>query len=280
MLNDKEIKELSGFPYLMEVNIASIHSGETFQRHYLSFETKETFDRVNATLLDNHSGAIKTETIVSDQRELNDEEKEKYANDNPRMITPFVPEQVKVNKHLHSLAATGVAVGFLSEDPADKFGTVVERIISYGLSSFGYDVRLSDEFKIFTNTNATLIDPLDFDRKTYVEHKGEFCIIPPHSYALGSTIETFNIPRDIMVICVGKSTYARCGAIVNTTPIEPGFKGNVVIEIFNATSLPLKVYANQGIAQFLFFKGNDCAVSYADRKGKYMNQTGVQTALI
>lgn len=154
------------------------------------------------------------------------------------------------------------------------------KIVSYGVSSFGYDVRLADEFKIFTNINNSIIDPLDFDQNCCVDHKGPYCIIPPNSYILGKTIEYFKIPRDVMVLCVGKSTYARCGAIVNVTPIEAGFEGNVVIEVSNSTSLPLKVYANQGIAQFIFFQGEECLVSYADRGGKYQGQTSLQTAIV
>lgn len=153
--------------------------------------------------------------------------------------------------------------------------------ISAGLSSFGYDVILDNEFKIFSNINSTIIDPLDFDQNCCVDHTGDYVIIPPNSYILGKTKEYFVIPKDIMVLCVGKSTYARVGAIVNCTPIEAGFEGNVVIEISNATSLPLKVYANQGIAQFLFFKGDSpCNVSYADGDRKYQGQTTLQTALV
>lgn len=156
-----------------------------------------------------------------------------------------------------------------------------KKILSWGSSSYGYDVRLADEFKIFSNINSNIIDPLDFDQKCLHDHKGPYVIIPPNSYVLGRTLEYFDIPRDVMVICVGKSTYARLGAIVNVTPIEPGFKGNIVIEISNSTSLPLKVYANQGISQFLFFKGNTpCKISYADRIGKYQGQTSIQTALV
>lgn len=153
-----------------------------------------------------------------------------------------------------------------------------KKILSYGLSSFGYDVRLANKFKIFTNIKNALIDPLDVTDDIYVEHEGDYCIIPPNSYILGHTVEHFDIPRDVMVLCCGKSTLARLAAIVNVTPIEPGFKGQVVIEIANCSPLPLKVYANQGIAQFMFFRGEPCEVSYADRGGKYMAQTGVTTA--
>ena len=155
-----------------------------------------------------------------------------------------------------------------------------KKIISYGLSSYGYDVRLSTEFMIFSNIKSTLIDPMCFDESACVRHVGDYCIIPPNSYILGVTVEYFNIPNDIFVLCVGKSTYARCGAIVNVTPIEPGFKGNIVIEISNATPIPLKVYANMGIAQFIFFKGNPCDISYDDKTGKYQNQRGITLARI
>lgn len=154
-----------------------------------------------------------------------------------------------------------------------------KKIVSYGLSSFGYDVRLANKFKIFTNINNGIIDPMDMSDVTYVDHEGDHVIIPPNSYILGHTIETFCIPQDVMVVCVGKSTYARAGALVNVTPIEPGFEGQVVIEISNATPLPLKVHANMGIAQFMFFMGDrPCGVSYRDRGGKYQGQTGVTVA--
>jgi dCTP deaminase len=154
-----------------------------------------------------------------------------------------------------------------------------KKIVSWGTSSFGYDVRLGNKFKIFTNVRNAMIDPLNPDPDCFIDHEGEYCIIPPNSYILGHTVETFDIPRDILVVCLGKSTYARLAAIVNVTPIEPGFKGQVVIEIANCSTLPLKVYANQGIAQFLFLKGDQpCEVSYADKNGKYQNQTGVTLA--
>lgn len=153
-----------------------------------------------------------------------------------------------------------------------------KKIISYGLSSFGYDVRLGNKFKIFTNVNSTVIDPLDFDHNSYVDYEGEFCIIPPNSYVLGVTMESFNIPRDIMVLCVGKSTLARAGVAVNVTPIESGMVGTIVLELANMTPLPVKVYAGHGVAQFLFLQGSEeCEVSYADRAGKYMNQVGIVT---
>ena len=154
-----------------------------------------------------------------------------------------------------------------------------KKVISYGLSSFGYDVRLDTNFKLFTNINSVLIDPKNLNSKTLVDVEATndkddvYIIIPPNSYLLGNTIEYFDIPNDILVICINKSTYSRSGAILNLSPIEPGFKGHVVIEISNSTSLPLKVYANEGISQFLFFKGNmACRRSYKDKLGKYQNQ--------
>ena len=148
--------------------------------------------------------------------------------------------------------------------------------ISYGLSSFGYDSRCSDEFKIFTNVDNAIVDPKDFSNKSFVDRQTDVCIIPPNSFVLTRSVEYFRIPKDVLVVCLGKSTYARCGLIVNVTPLEPGWEGHVTLEISNTTPLPAKVYANEGVAQFLFFKGSsDCEVTYADRAGKYMGQQGV-----
>jgi dCTP deaminase len=151
-----------------------------------------------------------------------------------------------------------------------------EGVISYGLSSFGYDARAAKEFKIFTNVDNAMVDPKDFSHQSFVDRTTDVCVIPPNSFALTHTVEYFRIPKDVLVICLGKSTYARCGLIVNVTPLEPGWEGHVTLEISNTTPLPAKVYANEGVAQFLFFKGSSaCEVSYADRKGKYMGQRGV-----
>ena len=150
------------------------------------------------------------------------------------------------------------------------------KIVSYGTSSYGYDVRCSREFKIFTNINSTIVDPKVFDEKSFVDFKGPVCIIPPNSFALARTIEYFRIPRDVLTICLGKSTYARCGIIVNVTPFEPEWEGTVTLEISNTTPLPAKIYANEGIAQVLFFQSDEpCEMSYKDKKGKYQAQTGV-----
>src|SRR5246127_3522472 len=155
---------------------------------------------------------------------------------------------------------------------------VREGVISYGLSSYGYDLRVSDEFKIFTNVNvnSAIIDPKAFDERSFVSVQASSVIIPPNSFALARSIEYFRIPRDILTICVGKSTYARCGIIVNVTPFEPEWEGFVTLEISNTTPLPAKIYANEGLCQILFFKGNEpCEISYADRKGKYQKQQGI-----
>lgn len=167
------------------------------------------------------------------------------------MIAPFIDGQVKENSEGN-------------------------KIISYGLSSYGYDARVSREFKIFTNINSTIVDPKNFDEYSLVDRDTDVCIIPPNSFALAHTVEYFKIPRDVLVVCVGKSTYARCGIIVNVTPLEPEWEGHVTLEFSNTTPLPARIYANEGACQFLFLKGEQlCETSYADRKGKYMKQTGV-----
>jgi len=149
-------------------------------------------------------------------------------------------------------------------------------VISYGLSSYGYDLRIADEFKIFTNINNTLVDPKAFDPRSFVDYQGSVCIVPPNSFALGRSVEYFKIPRNVLTICVGKSTYARCGIITNVTPFEPEWEGFVTLEISNTTPLPAKIYANEGIAQVLFFESDEaCQTSYADRQGKYQGQQGI-----
>jgi dCTP deaminase len=151
-----------------------------------------------------------------------------------------------------------------------------EGVVSYGLSSYGYDIRVADEFKIFTNINNTVIDPKHFDPRSFVDIKADMCIVPPNSFALARTIEYFRIPRDVLTVCLGKSTYARCGIIVNVTPFEPEWEGFVTLEISNTTPLPARIYSNEGIAQVLFFQSDEpCERSYADKKGKYQGQQGV-----
>lgn len=153
---------------------------------------------------------------------------------------------------------------------------VRENVISYGLSSYGYDVRCTDEFKIFTNVRSAVVDPKNFVPESFVDYKGDICIIPPNSFVLAQTVEYFRIPRNVITMCIGKSTYARCGLIVNVTPFEPEWEGYVTLEISNTTPLPARVYAYEGIAQVLFFEGDEpCDISYADRKGKYQSQKGI-----
>jgi dCTP deaminase len=168
-------------------------------------------------------------------------------------------------------------------------GQVSRGVVSYGLSSYGYDIRVSDEFKIFNSVNTSLIakgetivvDPKKFDEGSFVDHKGDICIIPPNSFALSRSVERFRIPRSVLALCIGKSTYARCGIIVNITPLEPEWEGQLVIEISNTTTLPAKIYANEGIAQMIFLEADQvCETSYADKKGKYQNQKGIVTSKV
>ncbi len=153
---------------------------------------------------------------------------------------------------------------------------VRDGVISYGVSSYGYDLRVADEFNIFTNVNSSIVDPKHFDKRSFVEFKGDVCIVPPNSFALGRSMEYFRIPRNVLTICVGKSTYARCGIIVNVTPFEPEWEGFVTLEISNTTPLPAKIYSNEGLCQVIFLKADsDCEISYKDKKGKYQSQQGI-----
>jgi len=158
---------------------------------------------------------------------------------------------------------------------------VREGVISYGVSSYGYDLRVADEFKIFTNVNTTIVDPKHFDEKSFVEFRGPVCIIPPNSFALARSVEYFKIPRNVLTVCVGKSTYARCGIIVNVTPLEPEWEGFVTLEISNTTPLPAKVYSNEGLCQIIFLESDElCEISYKDKKGKYQAQKGIMLPTI
>jgi len=171
------------------------------------------------------------------------------------------------------MAAEGMIEPFETEQVSSVDG---QRVISYGTSSYGYDIRCSDEFKIFTNINSAIVDPKSFDESSFVDFRGDCCIIPPNSFALARTVEYFRIPRNVLTICLGKSTYARCGIIVNVTPFEPEWEGYVTLEFSNTTPLPARIYANEGVAQVVFFEGDEsCDVSYKDRKGKYQGQSGV-----
>ncbi len=162
------------------------------------------------------------------------------------------------------------------EERQVREGGSAGKVISYGVSSYGYDIRIANEFKIFTNINNTIVDPKVFDPQSFVDFKGDVCVIPPNSFALGRSVEYFKIPRSVMTICMGKSTYARCGIITNVTPFEPEWEGFVTLEISNTTPLPARIYANEGIAQVIFFESDEpCETSYADKKGKYQAQTGI-----
>ncbi len=173
-----------------------------------------------------------------------------YMAEHHGMIEPFVQQQIREKSE--------------------------ERVISFGTSSYGYDVRCADEFKIFTNINSTTVDPKAFDENSFVNLKSDVCIIPPNSFVLGHTVEYFRIPRNVLTICLGKSTYARCGIIVNVTPLEPEWEGHITLEFSNTTNLPAKIYAHEGIAQLIFLESDEiCQVSYKDRKGKYQGQTKV-----
>lgn len=182
----------------------------------------------------------------------------RHMAENHEMITPFEPQQVR---ELHT-----------------DIGEITERrkVISYGTSSYGYDIRCADEFKIFTNVNSAIVDPKNFTEETFVDVQGKgYCIIPPNSFALARTVERFKIPTDVLTVCLGKSTYARCGIIVNVTPFEPGWEGHVTLEFSNTTPLPAKIYANEGCAQVLFFRASSCDTPYSSRHGKYQGQSGI-----
>ncbi|NOY39700.1 MAG: dCTP deaminase [Nitrospirae bacterium] len=176
---------------------------------------------------------------------------------------------VKNDKWIKDMAGQGMI------EPLSKSQTG-DGVVSFGISSYGYDMRISDEFKIFTNINTTVIDPKSFDPESFIDYKGAECIIPPNSFVLGRSVEYFRIPRDILVICLGKSTYARCGIVVNVTPLEPEWEGHVTIEISNTTPLPARIYANEGIAQLIFLGAAEpCEISYKDKTGKYQAQKGI-----
>ncbi|MCL5278129.1 MAG: dCTP deaminase [Deltaproteobacteria bacterium] len=177
---------------------------------------------------------------------------------------------IKSDKWIRRMAVEHGMIGPFAEKQVSR------GVISYGLSSYGYDIRIADEFKIFTNINTAIVDPKAFDTKSFVDFKGDVCIVPPNSFALGRSVEYFRVPRNVMTICVGKSTYARCGVITNVTPLEPEWEGFITLEISNTTPLPAKIYANEGVAQILFFESDEaCETSYGDRKGKYQGQRGI-----
>ena len=182
---------------------------------------------------------------------------------------------IKSDKWIKEMSTSNGMIEHFSENQV-RLDSSGNKLISYGVSSFGYDVRCSNEFKVFTNINSAVVDPKNFDANSFVDVKSDVCVIPPNSFALARTIEYFKIPRKVLTICLGKSTYARCGIIVNVTPLEPEWEGHVTLEFSNTTNLPAKIYAGEGVAQMIFLESDeDCEVSYRDRGGKYQGQTGV-----
>ncbi|HXW98058.1 MAG TPA: dCTP deaminase [Gemmatimonadales bacterium] len=185
---------------------------------------------------------------------------------------------IKSDRWIRRMAAEAGMIDPFTEGQIRQVDSSGRRVISYGVSSYGYDMRVAPEFKIFTNALSAIVDPKQFDSKSFVEFEGEVCIVPPNSFALARSVEYFRIPRNVLTICVGKSTYARCGIITNVTPFEPEWEGHVTLEISNTTPLPAKIYANEGICQVLFFEADEddvCETSYKDKEGKYQRQTGV-----
>ena len=182
---------------------------------------------------------------------------------------------IKSDKWIRKMAFENGMIEPFQEDQI-RYSDDNSRLISYGLSSYGYDVRCANEFKVFTNIHSAIVDPKSFDEKSFVDIESDICVIPPNSFALARTVEYFKIPRNVLTVCLGKSTYARCGIIVNVTPLEPEWEGHVTLEFSNTTNLPAKIYAGEGVAQMLFFESDEeCSVSYKDRGGKYQGQTGV-----
>jgi dCTP deaminase len=193
-------------------------------------------------------------------------------------LAPAPPMSIKSDRWIRRMAREHRMIDPFVDGQVRELDRQGRKVISYGLSSYGYDMRVAPEFKIFTNVLSAVVDPKQFDSKSFVEFEGDVCIVPPNSFALARSVEYFRIPRNCLTICVGKSTYARCGIITNVTPFEPEWEGYVTLEISNTTPLPAKIYANEGICQVLFFEADDddiCETSYADKAGKYQAQTGV-----
>lgn len=255
VLSDSEIKDLcshSGFVIsvynrMSSKEIAVLVIGADWQKERIEYEKHVLFD---SSVLKSWFAAGQPRTLAEystnfnvKSRSMTDEEKDAYR----PMIAPFTSKSVRINEQ-------------------------GEKIMSYGLSSYGYDFRVADKFKIFTNTYSTIVDPKNFDPKAFVEHVGDVCIIPPNSFVLAHTVEQFHMPRNVVGVCVGKSTYARVGIQCLVTPVEPGWSGFLTLEFANTTPLPAKLYANEGGLQIMFLTGNPCETSYADRGGKYQNQ--------
>jgi len=256
ILADHQIRQLCTLPtFVIQTNIPQQSNGGMsfiLPRPFGSFSylSEEEIKEQISNNLKNHQDKAFASGIV-DYRPLTQEEKDSFK----PMISPFMDKQVRI----------------------DEQGN---KVISYGLGSYGYDLRISDEFKIFSNINSLIVDPKNFDDKSFVDHKGPYCIIPPNSFALARTVEYFNMPRDVSGVVLGKSTLARIGISCLATPAEAGWSGELVLEFANTTPLPAKIYAWEGAAQMLFFRGEPCEVSYADRSGKYQGQTGITTAKV
>lgn len=281
ILSDREIRERCIVPTYVVTELVEApknlkdNSQLSYPRQYFSRESKEALQKK----IDMWPGRGLPGVIS--MRYLTEDERDQFE----PMIVPFEPKQIRYDlEDRMARAATLESAGKrlealnLSYDGDEEANR--RKVISYGLSSYGYDIRCSNEFKIFTNINSTVVDPKNFDQKNFVDvdasDNGGFVIIPPNSFALARTMEYFRIPRDILTVCLGKSTYARCGIIVNVTPFEPEWEGHVTLEFSNTTPLPAKIYAGEGCAQVLFFKASDiCEVSYQDRGGKYQKQTGI-----
>lgn len=259
--SDRWIRRQSMLPTFMvtEQYIETNFTGElTLKVGKKEYATHASEDEIKACLVDVSKTTFTPVVGIIDYRPLTDEEKASFK----PMIEPFEPGQVRSRK--------------VEDVQSSTRGHVVyeeQKVVSWGTSSYGYDVRCADEFKIFTNINSCIVDPKNFDNNSFVDFKGDVCIIPPNSFALARTVEYFRIPRNVLTVCLGKSTYARCGIIVNVTPFEPEWEGYVTLEFSNTTPLPAKIYANEGCAQVLFFESDEqCDVSYKDRGGKYQGQ--------
>lgn len=262
VLSDREIMERSKVPdFVVEQEIFPAAIG----RRAPKIEIRKEFFWGDETDVMSYVGSHNTPTaLFSQQRKtyrlLTPEENDAFK----PMISPFFGCQVRTREVIDNSQEAHEL-----DDDVYKH----EKIISYGLSSYGYDIRLADEFKIFTNVDSAQVDPKNFDSNAFVDRKGLFCIIPPNSFMLGRSVERICVPRDIIAVCIGKSTYARVGCIVNVTPLEPEWEGYITLELSNTTPLPMKVYANEGVAQLMFHRASRaCQVSYADRKGKYQDQ--------
>jgi dCTP deaminase len=292
ILSDRQIKQLCTLPNFVITELKALTQDPDNLAYYLHREIQSFSYLLEGELISKIKNRGNGIGIVK-YRPLTEEEVSAFK----PIISPFVGKQVKTRGRVITRAEYDAFARKPESDMTEtyiidrneihgSYAKIPERIISYGLTSYGYDVRLAEQFKIFSNMLGSTIDPLAIHQDCFVEqdasvNEAGYVILPPNSYLLGVTQETFAIPRDVTAICVGKSTYARCGIAVNVTPIEAGFEGQVVIEVANQTSLPARIYANMGIAQFLFFRGDQpCDVSYADRGGKYQGQSGITDARV